>query len=199
MSQDLSPAIELFLHAFCTLTQGTKKDRTDPTQIRFYMEVVQRVRTLWDKLSKEEQSLAMHASLTAWEDSFVQKHNATLPPGEPVELLNLINSTSSRGRKAWIQEGPMWVYMCYPGVRYISATEERFNTLEIASIEVLESHRGQGIFTRFLDFCETLDEVIYIENVTELRFQAFFKARGYRPVIVAEKSQIDFLKDMRIK
>jgi hypothetical protein len=46
-------------------------------------------------------------------------------------------------------------------------------------------HRGQGIFTEFLERVEFVvlgdDRPVFIENVMERRFQEFFLRRGYEP------------------
>jgi len=53
------------------------------------------------------------------------------------------------------------------------------NTLDIANITVDEGKRGKGVFTAFLSRVEALGKIIFIENVLDVRFQDFFRERGY--------------------
>ena len=57
-------------------------------------------------------------------------------------------------------------------------------TLQLASLEVDEDHRGKGHFTRFLALCEAEALVagvgaVYVENVGAARLRAFLVRRGY--------------------
>jgi hypothetical protein len=55
--------------------------------------------------------------------------------------------------------------------------------LEIGTVEVKRQHRGKGRFTLFLHSMELLctcrHHILYVENVFDARFQAFFRKRGY--------------------
>lgn len=87
---------------------------------------------------------------------------------------------SSGPRNVWLQEGPLKVYVRHPGLHWVNG--EMLKTFDLASVEVEESHRGQGHFKRLLERLEdhvALAEPIYIENVLPKRFRYFFRKRGY--------------------
>lgn len=83
-------------------------------------------------------------------------------------------------RNAWVELDKMRVYVRKGSMRYIN--KKAVTTFDVATVEVDAAHRGQGVFTRFLESLEeSLDSPIYVENVLEKRFQDFFRKRkGYK-------------------
>lgn len=84
---------------------------------------------------------------------------------------------ADRLRNAWLREPRLSVYV-RRGIHMIE--HEGYRTLDIASIEVDDGFRGQGIFTDFLGRAEAVGVPVFIENVMDLRFQEFFRNRGYK-------------------
>ena len=81
-------------------------------------------------------------------------------------------------RNAWLKESGLEVYARL-SVRYFRG--ERVNTLELANITAKK--QGKGHFTSFITQAEKLAKAhglaVFIENVLEERFAAFFSNRGY--------------------
>ncbi len=81
-------------------------------------------------------------------------------------------------RNAWLKEPGLEVYVRLTMRRLLG---ERVETIDIASIQVKK--RGCGYFTAFLVRVEKeaiqRKLTIFIENVTDERFGAFFSKRGY--------------------
>lgn len=84
-------------------------------------------------------------------------------------------------RNAWISVGPLEVYFRSSTRRMPDRTIRP--VLDLASVEVQSKHRGQKVFTGFLEELELLvDELgvpLYIENVIPQDFREFFQKRGY--------------------
>jgi GNAT superfamily N-acetyltransferase len=95
--------------------------------------------------------------------------------------LTFIDFYKSDLRNAWIYDAAphLDVYVRHAKRMVDGKLVEMF---DIASIEVVDGHRGQGIFTSFLNAAEELilpDKIIFIENVLDPRFQEFFRKQGY--------------------
>lgn len=71
-------------------------------------------------------------------------------------------------------------------------------TIDIASVEVDEGHRGQGVFTEFLDRVEEIAQEnewsVYVELVHNERLRAFLGKRGYRFVRTNSGCDKSYLK-----
>jgi GNAT superfamily N-acetyltransferase len=69
-------------------------------------------------------------------------------------------------------------------VRYLTNTPVK--CLDVASIEVDEDHRGNGVFTAFLNRFEQeakkLNRVVYVESILEPRLYQFLLTKGYKDV-----------------
>jgi len=84
-------------------------------------------------------------------------------------------------RNLWINERYIKIYVrrSYRYITELGIGNERLSTLCISNIIVNNRKRGKGIFTKFLKRAIKAAiyancEVIYIENVLNLRFQKFF-------------------------
>lgn len=86
-------------------------------------------------------------------------------------------------RNAWLDEPDMKVYV-RRSVRYLTNTP--VPCLDVASIEVNEEHRGNGVFTAFLDRFEQeakkLNRCVYVESILEPRLYQYLLTRGYKDV-----------------
>jgi hypothetical protein len=91
--------------------------------------------------------------------------------------MNLKEFIESGEPNAWLDYGPLNVYARQ--ARHV-VDDILTATLDIASISVVESHRGQGLFTAFLEEAEKFPVTIYIENVLNERLRVFLHRRGYR-------------------
>ena len=94
--------------------------------------------------------------------------------------MNLQEFISLPMRNQWIREKDISIYV-RKSVRYLN--EEYFHCLDIASVEVDEGKRGEGIFKQFLlRFERTAKEcgrVSFIENVQNLRLRDYLLKEGY--------------------
>jgi N-acetylglutamate synthase-like GNAT family acetyltransferase len=86
---------------------------------------------------------------------------------------------SGQLRSLWVVEGSLKIYFRAGYARRLG--DQTVKVLDIASVEVLESSRGQGLFTAALDKIEALRprEGLFVESVLDKRFQDFFTRRGY--------------------
>jgi N-acetylglutamate synthase-like GNAT family acetyltransferase len=82
-------------------------------------------------------------------------------------------------RSLWVVEGSLKIYFRAGYARRLGDHTAR--VLDLASIEVSEGSRGQGLFTAALEEIEAARplEGLLIENVLDKRFQEFFIKRGY--------------------
>jgi hypothetical protein len=82
-------------------------------------------------------------------------------------------------RNAWLRSGPFQLYVR----RGVHLLDKMRDTLDLANMEIEEAYRGLGTFTQFIDSLEEIQlpnvEVIFVENVLQPRFQAFWARRGY--------------------
>lgn len=87
---------------------------------------------------------------------------------------------SDNVRNAWIHERDISIYI-RRSVRFID--NEAIPCLDIGSVEVVEKHRGIGIFTSFLNRFEEaskkLNRVVFIESILNARLVSFLARRGY--------------------
>lgn len=84
-------------------------------------------------------------------------------------------------RNSWLEHGALQVYV-RRGYHLIGGSELEC-CLDLATIEVAEECRGQGVFTRFLEEVEAMSLApIYVENVLDERFATFWLRRGYTSV-----------------
>jgi predicted acetyltransferase len=72
-------------------------------------------------------------------------------------------------------------------------------TLDIATVEVDEQHRGKGHFGRFLAYAEIVNpfEALYIESVLDPAQWAIYESRGFRRRVDFEGITQDFFKLMQ--
>ena len=88
-------------------------------------------------------------------------------------------------RNAWLDEPNMKVYV-RRSIRYLADIPNLSPCLDIASIEVDEDHRGNGVFTAFLDRFEQeakkLNRVVFVESILEPRLYQYLLTRGYTDV-----------------
>ncbi len=88
-------------------------------------------------------------------------------------------------RSAWVKHPDLTLYV-RSSKRVID--NKLYTTFEIANVSIkLERKLGQGHFTRFLNSLEiiltgTKYQVLYVENVFEVRFQKFFLRKGFKEV-----------------
>jgi GNAT superfamily N-acetyltransferase len=84
-------------------------------------------------------------------------------------------------RNKWVYERKINVYIRRSS-RIIGTL--RLPCLDLATVEVDENYRGQGIFTKFLIRFEKLakneNRVIYVENVMNERLKMFLLTNGYK-------------------
>lgn len=83
-------------------------------------------------------------------------------------------------RNAWIYERDIAIYV-RRSVRFIN--NEATPCLDLASVEVVEKHRGIGIFTGFLkrfeDAAKQLNRAVFVESILNARLVSFLARRGY--------------------
>lgn len=93
----------------------------------------------------------------------------------------LFKFMESNLRNAWIEYPDMKVYV-RKGVHLFA--DKRHDTFDIANVEVMETSRGNGRFTAWLDMAETMAEeegfeAIYVENLLNRMLAGFLERRGY--------------------
>ena len=103
-----------------------------------------------------------------------------MPPGLLTQLGEFIQEGMDRqyNHVRWISDDVMKVYV-RKSRRYIN--DKLIICLDLASIEVIENKRGQGIFTAFLGYAHALNpwDVTYIENVLAPRFARYFRNNNW--------------------
>lgn len=86
-------------------------------------------------------------------------------------------------RNIWIQERDINVYV-RKSIRMLDRSTTATPCLDIGSVEVHESHRGQGTFTAFLTQFEKaagkLKRAVYVESIINEQLVKFLEARGYK-------------------
>jgi len=87
---------------------------------------------------------------------------------------------SEKVRNAWIYERDIAVYI-RRSQRFIN--DKAIFCLDIGSVEVVENHRGIGIFTSFLNRFEEaamkLNRAVFVESILNARLVSFLARRGY--------------------
>lgn len=106
---------------------------------------------------------------------------------------------SPKIRNTWIYERDIKVYV-RRSTRYIDGNSVL--CLDIASVEVLEKRRGQGLFKAFLNRVEkaaaAMNREVFVESILEPRLLQFLLKRNYTlvpnsiPPCVHKKFQLDF-------
>jgi len=95
-------------------------------------------------------------------------------------------------RNAWIRERDIDVYV-RRSIRMLHRSTTATPCLDIASVEVREDRRGQGVFkaflTRFEKEAKKINRAVYVESILEPRLVTFLTARGYSHVKGSEQSQ----------
>jgi len=86
--------------------------------------------------------------------------------------------TLARAR-GWFECGPMRIYL-RKTQHYLGGAV--VPTLDVGSVEVEESCRGQGIFTTYLELIEAGERTVFVESVLNARLQEFLRKRGYTEV-----------------
>ncbi len=61
-------------------------------------------------------------------------------------------------------------------------TDLSLRMLDVANVTVLPKYQSRGVFTNLMNWLETKNLPLYIENVHEERLNGFFLRRGYRRV-----------------
>lgn len=111
-------------------------------------------------------------------------------------LEQIVNVKSTFNRK-WIDINPVSVYV-RKGVRFFN--DKKFNTIEIANIDVEESERKKGYFRTICNIAEEIAReknlCVYHENVIE-DLHAFHTQRGYQKI--GEHFNISFYKNFNGK
>ena len=83
-------------------------------------------------------------------------------------------------KNAWIYERDIAIYV-RRSTRFIN--EKAVKCLDIGSVEVVEKHRGIGIFTSFLSRFEEeakkLNRAVFVESILNNRLAKFLSRRGY--------------------
>lgn len=91
---------------------------------------------------------------------------------DEVIVTEFVNSTQ---RSMWLNLSNMEVYLRH-STRKINGETHHF--IDVANVLVYE--KGQGSFTAFIDFLESLGVNIYVENVHNTRLRKWFEQRpGY--------------------
>lgn len=94
----------------------------------------------------------------------------------------------SYSARSWICSGRLRAYVRVTRHKVNGALAD---TIDVASIEVDEAHRGKGTFTRWLAKVEALarehHRTVYVESVLQERLVPFLIARGYHTVSHADR------------
>lgn len=88
---------------------------------------------------------------------------------------------SPKVKNCWVYERDLAVYV-RRSIRFIK--NDAVPCLDLASVEVIEEHRGMGIFTgffqRFEEAAKKMNRAVFVESVLTPRFRDFFLKRGYK-------------------
>ena len=83
-------------------------------------------------------------------------------------------------RNCWIYERDIAIYV-RRSTRFIN--NKPIKCLDLASVEVIEEHRGMGIFTGFLsrfeEAAKKLNRAVFVESILNKRLEKFLEKRGY--------------------
>ena len=97
--------------------------------------------------------------------------------------MNLTQFISSNLRNAWISERNIKVYV-RKSIRLFG--KEMHQCLDLASVEVDEDKRRQGVFTTFLkrfeEEAKKLGRAVFVESIMEHRFKDYLLKNGYQLV-----------------
>ena len=87
---------------------------------------------------------------------------------------------SDKVKNTWIHERDISIYV-RRSQRFID--DKATLCLDLASVEVVEGHRGIGIFTSFLNRFEEaatkLNRTVFVESILNARLIYFLSRRGY--------------------
>lgn len=96
------------------------------------------------------------------------------------DMVHYVDKGRSPNARAWLSDANIDVYIRV-GKHVLDGALT--STIDIGNLAVNKHRRGAGHFTAFLGHLETLcntkKRVLYMENVMDPRFQAFFEKRGY--------------------
>lgn len=113
-----------------------------------------------------------------------------------LKIEDIINLAKGARYSRWINVGSFLQIYVRATSRFIEGN--RLNTIEIASVSIVKTRRSAGLFTdvilpTFESVAVKTGRIVFVESVQELRFQEFFKKKGYTEIsdgIVNEGTEI---------
>ena len=99
-----------------------------------------------------------------------------------LKIEDIINLATGSRYSRWINVGSFLQIYVRATSRFIEG--EISNTIEIASVSIVKTRRSAGLFTdvilpTFESVAVKTGRIVFVESVQELRFQEFFKKKGY--------------------